>query len=95
MDDTTHACSHCHIGTLHGGVATYAAWHGGEFVVVPSMPVRVCDVCGERTYDPYALEQLALLIGTATRLPSSGTTGAQRSPDWGAPVDVLRTRRRA
>jgi len=95
MDGASHTCSVCRIGTLRRRQGTYAAWRGDQFVVVPSTPVWMCDVCGERLYDQDALDQLSLLIGQNTPSPDTNSaTHAQRGSDASAD-ETTRTRRRA
>ena len=96
MNDSLHSCTNCHIGTLQRQAATYAAWHGDEFVVVPAAPAWVCDVCGERTFDLDALDALLPLIGPASPLADADEpTGAHRNPDQPPYPGANRTRRRA
>jgi YgiT-type zinc finger domain-containing protein len=91
-----HTCSNCHIGTLRRKAGPYAARHGNDLVVIPSLPAWVCDVCGERTYDAAALDMLLSLIGPpslAADNPSSGDI--RRASDPPAPPGSPRSRRRA
>ena len=92
-----HTCATCHIGTLHLNKATYAAWHADQFVVVPALPTWVCDVCGERTYDDAALDQLLSLIGPASPRPGFDDEDAdiRRQSDLPPSLANDRTRRRA
>ena len=65
----TNVCPHCHAGAMHSRAVTYAAWHtlegsGDErFVIVPSVPAWLCDVCGARFLDTDAVAWLAPLLG--------------------------------
>jgi len=95
MDKTTSICTNCHIGTLQRKSAPHAAWHGDEFVVVPSLAAWTCDVCGQTTFDAFALEAWLPLIGPVTDAPDGGDTGARRPSDPAASNDDIRTRRRA
>jgi YgiT-type zinc finger domain-containing protein len=40
----------------------------GHLLVLPNFPGWVCDVCGNREYEPAALEHLQLLLGAETEL---------------------------
>lgn len=78
-------CSLCHVGHVRTENLTYTEWYEEELVVVPGVPARVCDYCGEKEYDP-------LVVGTLRRLlwsnldPSKtmvGSTRIRRHPaDW-------------
>ena len=90
-----HTCPNCRIGTLRHDRATYAAWHGEQFVVVPSAPVTLCDVCGERLYDMRALEQVLLLIGPRSlESDADGTVDVQRGAEALPSSATSRNRRR-
>ncbi len=89
-------CTNCHIGTLQRKTGAYAAWHAERFVVMPTAPIWVCDVCGERTYDAVVLEQLLPLIGMQLPRDDDDTpTGLHRSVEPPALFENDRTRRRA
>lgn len=55
-------CTDCQAGQMHRDMVTYFTWLGDELITVPDFPAWVCDVCGKREYDPYALNQLTLLL---------------------------------
>jgi YgiT-type zinc finger domain-containing protein len=91
-----HTCSNCHIGTLQRKMGTYAARHAEQFVVIPSLPIWICDVCGERTYDGVVLNQLLPLIGLPmTMADQSSAAGLHPSADAPPSFTSERTRRRA
>jgi len=95
MDHTSQTCSVCRIGTLRRKRGAYAAWHGDQFVVVPTAFVGLCDVCGERVYDQDALDQLSLLAGQNAPPPdANGAARTQRGSDLSL-EETTRTRRRA
>ncbi len=95
-DDTLRTCSSCRVGTLHRKAATYAAWHGDLFVVVPSTPVWICDVCGERTYEQGVIDHLPLLVDQDSPLPAADRAAdAHRKSDRVSTDETPRTRRRA
>jgi YgiT-type zinc finger domain-containing protein len=95
-DDAPRTCSSCRIGTLRRKAATYAAWHGDQFVVVPSTPVWTCDVCGERTYDQGVIDHLPLLVGQESPLPDADrAAGAHHKSDRAPADETTRSRRRA
>ncbi len=72
-DPTTIPCTECQAGQMHRNYVTYFTWLGDELITVPDFPAWVCDVCGRREYDPYALNQLTLLLN-----PNAGKS-SQRS----------------
>ena len=49
---------------------TYFTWLGDELITVPDFPAWVCDVCGRREYDPYALSQLNMLLNPSAGKPT-------------------------
>ncbi len=59
---TVMPCTDCQAGQMHRDMVTYFTWLGDELITVPDFPAWVCDVCGKREYDPYALNQLTLLL---------------------------------
>lgn len=63
-------CSECQAGQMHRRFVTYFTWLGDELITVPDFPAWVCDVCGRREYDPYALNQLSLLLNPAAGKPT-------------------------
>jgi YgiT-type zinc finger domain-containing protein len=71
-DRTTIPCSECQAGQMHRNYVTYFTWLGDELITVPDFPAWVCDVCGRREYDPYALNQLNLLLN-----PGAGKSSQQ------------------
>jgi YgiT-type zinc finger domain-containing protein len=90
-----HTCSNCHIGTLRRRAGAYAARHGDDFVVIPSLPAWVCDVCGERTYDAATLDTLLSLIGPPSPAASANpSAGIRRASDPPSLPGNTRSRRR-
>jgi YgiT-type zinc finger domain-containing protein len=69
-DRTTIPCSDCQAGQMHRHYVTYFTWLGDELITVPDFPAWVCDVCGHREYDPYALNQLNLLLNPSAGKPN-------------------------
>ncbi len=61
-EPTVIPCTDCQAGQMHRDLVTYFTWLGDELITVPDFPAWVCDVCGKREYDPYALNQLTLLL---------------------------------
>jgi YgiT-type zinc finger domain-containing protein len=55
-------CPTCHLGRLAKRSMAYIEWHGGNLLVVDRMPVQVCDVCGDQSYDDNAIEELHRLL---------------------------------
>lgn len=62
-------CSECQAGQMHRHYITYFTWLGDELITVPDFPAWVCDVCGRREYDPYALSQLSMLLNPSAGKP--------------------------
>jgi YgiT-type zinc finger domain-containing protein len=71
-------CPACYTGRLQRRQIPYLEWHGKNLLVVNRMPAIVCDVCGERMYDPDALEHLQRLVWS-TPLRSQATPMSGRS----------------
>jgi len=67
-DESKEFCDGCHIGSLQACRATYARWHGGQFVIVPGVPAWRCDFCGDTFYDIEALTRLVMLLGPESNL---------------------------
>jgi len=88
-------CPRCRIGTLQRKAAPYATWHSDEFVVIPALTTWVCDVCGERIYDPVVLDALQPLLGPSEPHPDEAPGDVRRNPDTVSPFGNPRTRRRA
>jgi hypothetical protein len=43
-------------------------WLGGELVLMPNVPVGVCDVCGDVEFDAESIARLEMLLGIEERL---------------------------
>jgi YgiT-type zinc finger domain-containing protein len=63
-------CTECQAGQMHRHYVTYFTWLGDELITVPDFPAWVCDVCGRREYDPYALSQLNMLLNPNAGKPT-------------------------
>lgn len=63
-------CNECQAGKMQRRFLTYFTWLGDELITVPDFPAWVCDVCGRREYDPYALNQLSLLLSPNAGRPT-------------------------
>lgn len=48
----------------------YLQWHDNALLIANRMPAVICDVCGERIYDPDAVESLQQLLWSYP--PTSG-----------------------
>jgi YgiT-type zinc finger domain-containing protein len=86
-------CNHCHIGSLEPHRATYTQWHDGQFIILPNVPARRCDFCGEVFFDNDAMIRLILLLGSGSDLENDRrwrTTGLDdgRDADLGDPRRV-------
>lgn len=73
------ACPDCASGSLQPRRVVFARSFQGHLLVLPNFPGWVCDVCGNREYEPAALEQLQLLLGAEAELrrPSGRRAPAQ------------------
>ncbi len=69
-DRQTIPCIECQAGQMHRQYVTYFTWLGEELITVPDFPAWVCDVCGRRNYDAYALNQLSLLLNPNAGKPT-------------------------
>lgn len=67
-------CPHCHTGRVQLYRVPYVQWHQHNMLIVDRIPALVCDVCGEKAYDPYALETLHHLIWSETKDKSSSVS---------------------
>lgn len=56
-------CDICHIGTRRPRRTTVTYWLGGELVLMPNVPVWVCDVCGDVEYEAESITRLEMLLG--------------------------------
>jgi YgiT-type zinc finger domain-containing protein len=56
-------CEVCHIGTRRPRRTTVTYWLGGELVLMPNVPVGVCDVCGDVEYETESIARLEMLLG--------------------------------
>lgn len=69
-DRNTIPCTECQAGQMHRSYVTYFTWMGDELISVPDFPAWICDVCGRREYDPYAMNQLNLLLNPSAGKPN-------------------------
>lgn len=56
-------CEICQIGTRHRRLTTMTYWIGNQIALVPSVPVFVCDMCGDVEYDLDVLARLETVFG--------------------------------
>lgn len=61
-------CEVCRVGLLHLKRTTYTSWSGDDLVILPNVPVWVCDVCGEYIYDPDTITRVEALLGVERSL---------------------------
>jgi len=57
-------CPHCHTGKIELRKVVFVQWQSPQTVVVDHIPAMVCDNCGEKSYDPRALDNLHQLLWT-------------------------------
>ena len=82
-------CRECQVGHFTLKPVSYFTWLGDEMVVIPEFPAWVCDVCGTRIYDDYAMTQLNYLLNPSAGKPINknrswpvgNTTGDSDFPD--------------
>jgi YgiT-type zinc finger domain-containing protein len=67
LEDHRPVCPRCQIGLMQKRLIPYSAIENGQFVNVARMPARVCDVCGNRTYDREPLAALKRMLGASRR----------------------------
>lgn len=79
-DRSTIPCTECQAGQMHRNYVAYFTWLGDELITVPDFPAWVCDVCGRREYDPYALNQLNLLLNPNAGKPTHRKKRITRQP---------------
>lgn len=78
-------CNLCHVGNVREENLTYTEWYEEELVVVPGVPARVCDYCGEKEYDPFVVGTLRRLLWSDLDRSKTmvGSTRIRRRPiDW-------------
>ena len=55
-------CTYCHTGKLELRKLPYIQWHEKDLLIVDRIPALICDTCGDKSYDPNALENLQRLL---------------------------------
>lgn len=55
-------CNFCHIGRIIERKLTYTERFQEELILIPNIPAKVCNYCGERQYDPDAMSSLHRLL---------------------------------
>ena len=66
-------CPHCHTGKIEWRKVVYVQWQSPDTVIVDHIPAKVCDNCGEKTYDLAALENLQQLLWAVSSTPTRHT----------------------
>jgi YgiT-type zinc finger domain-containing protein len=61
-----YSCPECQAGMMRPQRITYLTWLDDEMITVPDFPAWVCDVCGRREYDEYAMSWLSMLLNPNT-----------------------------
>lgn len=81
-NDFAFFCPRCQHGRCHAQAATYARVEDGQMIVVPAMPVYVCDVCGYTEFEREAVAHVSRLLGSeAPDLDASGSTPSPYASD--------------
>jgi YgiT-type zinc finger domain-containing protein len=69
-------CNYCHTGKLELRKLPYIQWHEKNLIIVDRIPALICDTCGDKSYDPNALENLQRLLWSNLTHRSSATPAA-------------------
>lgn len=87
-------CDTCHIGTLNARRTTVTYWVGKHLVIMPNVPVWVCDVCGDFEYEMETIARLEMLLGIK---PSFSDGGSPLNTVYGPDdlTSLILTRRRS
>jgi YgiT-type zinc finger domain-containing protein len=70
-------CSLCHIGRVVEKYLCYTEWYNEELIVIPGVPARVCDYCGEKEFDPFIVGTLQRLLWSDFNTVSEMTSPAR------------------
>jgi YgiT-type zinc finger domain-containing protein len=62
-----HLCPYCRTGKLELRKLPYIQWHEKNLIIVDRLPALICDTCGDKAYDPNALEDLQRLLWSNIR----------------------------
>jgi YgiT-type zinc finger domain-containing protein len=76
-------CEVCHIGTRRPRRTTVTYWLGGELVLMPNVPVGVCDVCGDVEYEAESIARLEMLLGIEELLAATDHHAGPSDPAEG------------
>ena len=60
--DASEICGFCHVGHVTEQNLTYTEWYDDELIVVPGVPARICEYCGEKEFDPFVVGTLRRLL---------------------------------
>ncbi len=63
MAEIDYRCDHCHIGTRNLRHSSVTYWVEGQLVILPDVPVWVCDICGDVEYEMENISKLERLLG--------------------------------
>jgi YgiT-type zinc finger domain-containing protein len=75
-------CEKCQIGHYRATTSPYLRWLGDKIMIMPDVPARTCDICGDTTYDADFLHRLQLLLEKLiSEEPASKQTGRPRTSD--------------
>ena len=59
-------CDYCHIGEVVERMLTYTERLEDELILIPNIPGMVCTYCGEKRFDPLAMNILRRLLWART-----------------------------
>lgn len=74
MAANDYQCDTCHIGTRIPRRTTVTYWIEGHLVIMPNVPVWVCDICGDVEFEMESVERLEVLLGIEPTLSNTDTT---------------------
>lgn len=92
MADNDYHCDNCHIGTRNPRHSSVTYWIEGQLVILPNVPVWVCDICGDVEYEMENIAKLERLLGV-DRSFSSARHGMDAAPNPDDLTALLSTRR--
>ncbi len=86
-DESKPVCPRCQIGMMQPRLIPYSAIENGALVNVAKMPARVCDVCGNRTYEREPMVNLRTMLGASRRKhkPAAPKKSAASTPKTPTP----------
>jgi YgiT-type zinc finger domain-containing protein len=84
-------CEICQIGARQHKLTTLTYWVGGRLALVPSVPIYVCDMCGDVEFDFDVLARLETVFGPGSSFGEPA--GVQREAGGATNAPFISTRR--